>query len=109
MIDEDDFWSNWRNENWQGKPEVVGENLPQRHFVHHKIPYDQTRARTPDHSGGKPATNRLSCGAASFACLRSAFHHFSCLFFFPAAIYFSRLFNYLLSEAVPFNLLFPIS
>jgi hypothetical protein len=20
MIDEDDFWSNWWNENWQGKP-----------------------------------------------------------------------------------------
>jgi hypothetical protein len=24
--------------------EVLGENLPQRHLVHHKIPYDQTRA-----------------------------------------------------------------
>jgi hypothetical protein len=22
--------------------EVPGENLPQRHFVHHKIPHDQT-------------------------------------------------------------------
>jgi hypothetical protein len=43
---------------------VLGENLPQRHFVHHKIPHDQTRARTPDRSGGKPATNRLSYGAA---------------------------------------------
>jgi hypothetical protein len=44
--------------------EVLGENLPQRHFVHHKIPHDQTRSRTPDRSGGKPATNRLSYGAA---------------------------------------------
>jgi hypothetical protein len=47
-----------------GETEVLGENLPQRHFVHHKIPHDQTRARTPDRRGGKPATNRLSYGAA---------------------------------------------
>jgi hypothetical protein len=47
-----------------GETEVLGEKLPQRHFVHHKIPHDQTRARTPDRRGGKPATNRLSYGAA---------------------------------------------
>jgi hypothetical protein len=47
-----------------GETEVLGENLPQRHFVHHKIPHDQTRARTPDRRSGKPATNRLSYGAA---------------------------------------------
>jgi hypothetical protein len=47
-----------------GQAEVLGENLPQRHFVHHKIPHDQTRARTPDRRDGKPATNRLSYGAA---------------------------------------------
>jgi hypothetical protein len=29
-----------------GETEVLGENLPQRHFVHHKITHDQTRART---------------------------------------------------------------
>jgi hypothetical protein len=28
MIDEDDFWSNWWKEDWQGKP---------KYFVHHKI------------------------------------------------------------------------
>jgi hypothetical protein len=48
-----------------GETEVLGENLPQRHFVHHKIPHDQTRARTPGRRGGNPATNRLSYGAAS--------------------------------------------
>jgi hypothetical protein len=26
-----------------GETEVLGENLPQRHFVNHKIPHDQTR------------------------------------------------------------------
>jgi hypothetical protein len=43
---------------------ILGENLPQRHFVHHKIQHDQTRARAADRRGGKPATNRLSYGAA---------------------------------------------
>jgi hypothetical protein len=37
-----------------GEIEVLKENLPQRHFAHHKIPHDQTRARTPDRRGGKP-------------------------------------------------------
>jgi hypothetical protein len=27
---------NWWNKDWQGKTEVLGENLPQRHFAHHK-------------------------------------------------------------------------
>jgi hypothetical protein len=49
-----------------GETEALGENLPQRHFVHHKMPHDQTRARTPDHSGGKPATKCLNYGAAIY-------------------------------------------
>jgi hypothetical protein len=36
----------------------------QRHFVSPQIPHDQVRFRTPDRSGGKPATNCLSYGAA---------------------------------------------
>jgi hypothetical protein len=50
--------------NLAGETEVLGGNLPRRHSVHHKIPHDQTRSRTPDRRGGKPATNRLSYGAA---------------------------------------------
>jgi hypothetical protein len=46
-----------------GETEVFGENLLQRHIVHHKIPHDD-RSLTPDRSGEKPATNRLSYGAA---------------------------------------------
>jgi hypothetical protein len=49
-----------------GETEVLGENLPQRHFVPPQIPHDQVRFRTPDRSGGKLATNRLSYGAALY-------------------------------------------
>jgi hypothetical protein len=48
-----------------GETEVLVDNLPQRHFVHHKIPHNQTRARTRGRRGGKPATSRLSYGAAT--------------------------------------------
>jgi hypothetical protein len=51
------LWSNWWNEDWQGKPTPAPLCPPQ-------IPHDQTRARTPDRCGGKPATNRLSYVAA---------------------------------------------
>jgi hypothetical protein len=47
-----------------GETEELGENLPQRHFVPPQIPHEQVRFRTPDRSGGKPATNSLSYGAA---------------------------------------------
>jgi hypothetical protein len=47
-----------------GETEELGENLPQRYFVPPQIPHYQVRFRTPDRSGGKPATNRLSYGAA---------------------------------------------
>jgi hypothetical protein len=47
-----------------GEIEVLGENLPQRHFCPSQNPTCLGPVRTPDRSGGKPATNRLSYGAA---------------------------------------------
>jgi hypothetical protein len=41
--------------------EVLGENLPQRHFVHHK-PHMLCPDVNPGRRGGKPATNSLSFG-----------------------------------------------
>jgi hypothetical protein len=65
-----------------GETEVLGKNLPQRHFVQHKIPHDQTRAQTPDRSGGKSATNRLSYGETLCSYnSRDLFHYFFFFFF----------------------------
>jgi hypothetical protein len=46
-----------------GETEVLGENLSRRHFVHHKSHLLDPGAN-PGLRGGKPATNRVSYGAA---------------------------------------------
>jgi hypothetical protein len=45
-----------------GETELLGENLPRRHFVHHKSQLLDSDAK-PDRRGGKPATNCFSYGA----------------------------------------------
>jgi hypothetical protein len=47
-----------------GETEVLGENLPQRHFCPSQNPTCPDPSLNPDRRGGKPATNRLSYGAA---------------------------------------------
>jgi hypothetical protein len=50
----------WR---FAGETEMLGENLRQRHFVRHKSTW-RDPGLNPGRRGGKPATNRLSYGAA---------------------------------------------
>jgi hypothetical protein len=63
MIDEDDFWSNWWSENWQGKPKYSEETYPSATLSTTK---SHMTDPVSDRSGGKPETNRLSYGAAPF-------------------------------------------
>jgi hypothetical protein len=47
-----------------GETEVLGENLPQRHFCPSQNPTRLDPCLNPGRRGGKPATNRLSYGAS---------------------------------------------
>jgi hypothetical protein len=64
MIDEDDFWSNWWNDDWQGKRKYSEKTCPSATLSTTKSHMTRPGARTPDRSGGKPATNCLGYGAA---------------------------------------------
>jgi hypothetical protein len=48
-----------------GETEILGENLPQCRFVHHK-PHMLCPDANPCRRGGKPAINRLNYGKAKF-------------------------------------------
>jgi hypothetical protein len=54
-----------------GETEVLGENLPQCHFCSSQNPTWPDPGLNRGRRGGKPATNRLSYGAAS----RLAYQH----------------------------------
>jgi hypothetical protein len=55
-----------------GETEVLGENLPQRHFCPSQNPTWPDPGLNLGRRGGKPATNRLSYGAALFQVLGHA-------------------------------------
>jgi hypothetical protein len=69
MIDDDDVYGAVGIMRiWQGKPKCSDKSASVP-LSPPQIPHDLTRAGTwnPDRRGGKPATNRLSCGPASVA------------------------------------------
>jgi hypothetical protein len=57
-----------------GETEVLGENLPQRHFCPSENPTRQDPGLNPGRRVGKPATNRQSYGAAKRAAYTVAWH-----------------------------------
>jgi hypothetical protein len=55
-----------------GETEVLGENLPRRHFCPSQNPTWPDPGLNPGRRGGKPTTNRLSYGAALTAHFNSS-------------------------------------
>jgi hypothetical protein len=96
------LWSNWWNEDWQGKPKYSEKTRPSA-TLSTTNPTWSDPGSNPGRSGGKPTTNRLSYGATLSASLTSAY---SLRFFrtfwlieedssFVPAAYLIRLLNHL--------------
>jgi hypothetical protein len=64
------LWRNWWNEDWQGKPKYSEETCPSA-TLPTTNPTCLDPVLNPIHRGGKPATNRLSHGAAYVHMMRT--------------------------------------
>jgi hypothetical protein len=58
------LWSNWWNENWQGKPKYSEKTCPSATLSATNPTWCDPGSNT-DRRGGKPVTNRLSYGTVT--------------------------------------------
>jgi hypothetical protein len=65
------MWRNWWKEDWQGETEVLGEETCPSATLSTTNPTCLDPDLNPGRRGGKPATNRLSYGAAFHVPLHS--------------------------------------
>jgi hypothetical protein len=63
------LWSNWWNEDWQGKPKYSEKTCPSATFSTTTNPTWPDLGSNPGRRGGKPATNRLTYGTATLSLL----------------------------------------
>jgi hypothetical protein len=70
-----------------GETEVLGENLPQRHFRPSQKPTWPDPGLNPGRRGGKSATNRLSYGAAASAQCYPHLQFFQYIILFADVLY----------------------
>jgi hypothetical protein len=66
------LWSNWWNEDWQGKPKYSEKTCPSATLSTTNPTWADPGANT-GRRGGKPATNRLSYGAAKTCILKKRY------------------------------------
>jgi hypothetical protein len=87
------LWSNWWNEDWQGKPKYSEKTCPST-ILSTTNPTWPDPCANPSRRGGKPATNRLSYGAAESVPLLMQFtwyHHSRVTFDSPFPQLFGKL------------------
>jgi hypothetical protein len=84
------LWSNWWNEDWQGKPRYSEKTCPSA-TSSTTIPTWPDPGSNPGRRGGKPETNRLSYGAALLSYLLKGYVTLSIFFLFLIPCHFILL------------------